>query len=152
MHTEWGNRGTTSRWGRFATTAIAASVLALALGGCARPTGTADVTQAPGAKVVSLTPGSAGKIKVVPVSQDLSKGAKDVVQWRNDAGEDVMVIFDGAPVGMLIHAHGWSAPSPVCVTCDKGNFPYKIYHQMGGVWAEWPPDGGPNGPQVVVGD
>lgn len=131
--------------------------VALALGfatgitSCAKPAVVANVTT-PTPKTISITPAAPGHVKVEPKTVDLSKGGKDSVHWRNDTSELLLVVLNDTGVGHQINAHGWSDIAPVCRLCDSKNYDYKIFHLVGDKWVELVVDGGPNDPQVVVGD
>jgi hypothetical protein len=89
--------------------------------------------------------------RVEPGTINLSKSAGSRVQWRNNSSDTVMIILKDSHVAELVPPGQLSASHRVCLSCEKGFYPYVLKRMDKGLVKDFP-SGPPTEPQVGVGD
>ena len=81
----------------------------------------------PNSKVATID----ADLNVTPETINLSKGAGEFMQWKNDSGEDVRITFTGAPVGIVVPAGRVSYVFQVNPRATEGSYPYVLEKPSG---------------------
>lgn len=70
--------------------------------------------------------------EVAPIVLELGKGAESRLQWMNDAHDTMLVVFKGAPIGVLVPPGQYSVAHRVCLTCPDGDYEYSVLRMTKG--------------------